>query len=625
MTQAAAPGEAAGRHPFVTLDGRYHIVERIAAGGMGEVFRAHDAVLSREVAVKVLHRSLASDPSFVERFRREARAAATLNHPNIVAVYDWGSVEGIYYMVMEYVHGRSVRDVLNASGRLAPTQTADVVRQTLRALEHAHAKGIVHRDLKPENILVTPDGVVKLTDLGLARAFADGRASRTGGVTGTVQYLSPEQIRGEPADPRSDLYALGIVTYELLTGHVPFVGETPMSIAYKHLSDSVPEPSRSAPGIPVELDGFVASATDRHREMRPESATAMRADLESLGSELPSARSIGDIVGALPERADADETTGRAPLVATTQTIPGLVEAERRRRWKRIAGIVLLVTAVAASAWGAWAYLVPRHADVPQLVGATVEAARTELDELGFDVRLAEGVHSLDVPQGSVVAIDPAAGTTLDRGQIVAITPSLGPPPVAVPKLLGLSIDDAEAALTDAKLEIGARRREYHDTVAEGRVIGQSAPPESTLGQGSAVDLVISRGHAPVEVPKLGGLAEEDAFAVLRAKGFRVSRLTDFSDTVDEGRVIDVAPGSGSVVPYHSPISVTVSLGPKSFPAPDFFGMTQAEAQLVADDHGLEVVFLDVPGTPGVHVISQLPSFGTTVRYGATITLYLAR
>ncbi|MDP9300912.1 MAG: protein kinase, partial [Actinomycetota bacterium] len=246
MTQPMASANGQG-HALVTLDGRYHVLERIAAGGMGEVFRAHDAVLAREVAVKVLHRSLSSDPGFVERFRREARAAATLNHPNIVAVYDWGAVDGIYYMVMEYVRGRSVRELLNASGRLAPSQAADIIRQTLAALEHAHAKGIVHRDLKPENILITTDGVVKLTDLGLARAFADARNTRAGAVTGTVQYLAPEQIRGEPADPRSDLYSLGIVAYELLTGELPYTGETPMAIAYKHLSNRVPKPSRSAP------------------------------------------------------------------------------------------------------------------------------------------------------------------------------------------------------------------------------------------------------------------------------------------------------------------------------------------------------------------------------------------
>ena len=268
------------------------MVERVASGGMGEVFLARDTVLDREVAIKVLHRSLAGDQAFVDRFRREARAAAGLSHPNIVAVFDWGSVDGIYYMVMEYVRGRAARALLNQYGRLEPAQAVDVVRQTLLGLEHAHRQGIVHRDIKPENVLVTTEGVVKVADFGLARAYADGRQTQAGTVTGTVQYLAPEQIRGEPADPRSDLYSLGIVTYELLTGKLPFTGETAMSIAYKHLSGRVPRPSAVVPTIPADLDGFVVSATDRDRELRPESATVMRHDLEALAPELPAAKRL---------------------------------------------------------------------------------------------------------------------------------------------------------------------------------------------------------------------------------------------------------------------------------------------------------------------------------------------
>ncbi len=295
----------------------------MAAGGMGEVFRAHDAVLAREVAIKVLHRSLAGDQGFVDRFRREARAAASLSHPNIVAVYDWGAVDGIYYMVMEFVRGRAARDLLNANVRLEPAQAAEIVRQTLLALEAAHAQGIVHRDIKPENILVTTGGTVKVADFGLARAYADGKATQAGGVQGTVQYLSPEQIRGEPADPRSDLYSLGIVTYELLTGRLPFTGETAMSIAYKHLSGRVPKPSSAVANVPKELDGFVLSATDRDRELRPESAVEMRRDLESIASGLPAARSLAAVVSDLPEVSGEGSVTERVPLVAsTTQTIP---------------------------------------------------------------------------------------------------------------------------------------------------------------------------------------------------------------------------------------------------------------------------------------------------------------
>ena len=450
---------------MVTLDGRYHVVERIAAGGMGEVFRARDAVLSREVAIKVLHRSLAGDQAFVERFRREARAAATLNHPNIVAVYDWGSVDGIYYMVMEYVHGRSVRDLLNAHVKLAPAQAAEVVRQTLQALEHAHAKGIVHRDLKPENVLVTADGVVKLTDLGLARAFADGRATHAGVVTGTVQYLAPEQIRGEPADPRSDLYSLGIVTYELVTGRLPFTGETPMSIAYKHLSDRVPAPSSLVADVGPDLDGFVASATDRDREMRPESARTMRMDLETIARSLPRARPLSSLVEGLPQvGGDADHTA--VVRMIETETIPR-VERTKRRRFRKALVTVLVVATVATAAWGAWAYLLPKTAIVPPLAGETIEDARQALGELGLSVRLDEGRHDLQIPAGSVVAQRPPSGTELDEGAAVVLIPSLGPPPVDVPKLIGETPEEAEALLREAKLELGRVRDAFHDTVPE--------------------------------------------------------------------------------------------------------------------------------------------------------------
>ena len=598
---------------------------------MGEVFLARDTVLARDVAIKVLHRSLAGDQAFVDRFRTEARAAAGLSHTNIVAVFDWGAVDGIYYMVMEYVRGQSVRALANRQGRLEPAQTADIVRQTLQALDHAHRQGIVHRDIKPENILVTTEGVVKVADFGLARAYAEGRQTQAGTVTGTVQYLAPEQIRGEPADPRSDLYSLGIVSYELLTGKLPFTGETAMSIAYKHLSGRVPMPSATVPSIPADLDGFVASATDRDREMRPESAIAMRMDLDAITPTLPPSRALASTVDDAPgnEALPSDGTTtdvvvlgDLAPtseLDTTTATI-ARVERGTRRRWRRRLGVVALVAALAASAWGIWTYLVPHRADVPAVVGMPVDAARDRLAGLGFTVRIADGQHSERVSAGRVVRVQPAQGTSLEQGESVTIVPSLGPPPVRAPKVEGMSLERATTQLERAGLEAEVVERRYHDEIAEGRVIAQRQ--SGMVPSGSTVGLVLSKGHAPVEIPRVAGLSEAQASERLQAAGFTVTTEEDFSNAVDRGFVIGVSPKAGETVPYASAVTLKVSLGPERFQAPSFIGLTRADAEAKAAEYGLQASFTDLPGGTGV-VITQSPAPGVMVSYGDTVQLFL--
>ena len=628
-----APPDAREGHALVTLDGRYAIVERIASGGMGEVFRARDTVLAREVAIKVLHRSLAGDQAFVDRFRTEARAAAGLSHANIVAVFDWGSVDGIYYMVMEHVRGQSMRAVLNHEGRLEPALAADVVRQTLLALEHAHRQGIVHRDVKPENILVTADGVVKVADFGLARAYAEGRQTQAGTVTGTVQYLAPEQIRGEPADPRSDLYSLGIVSYELLTGALPFTGETAMAIAYKHLSGRVPMPSATVASIPPELDGFVASAADRDREMRPESALEMRRDLEALTPSLPPARSLASLVGA-PPLAPPDEAGGgttsvvllgdlteRHEIDTTTATITR-VERGSGRRWRRRLGVLALVAALAACAWGAWTYLVPHRADVPLVASMTVEAARERLADAGFTVRIGEGQRSERVAEGRVLRIQPEPGTSLEQGETVTVVPSLGPPPVEAPDVAGLTLERATERL--GRVELGATvvKRRFHDTIPEGSVIDQVQT--GMVPAASTVELVVSKGHAPVQIPKVTGLSEREAVDLLRADGFSVTTEEEFSNKVDRGSVIGVSPKAGQQAPYESQVTLTISRGPERFPLPSFMGMSKTDAEAKALSYGLEVSFFIVPNTTGSLVISQSPPPGTTVSAGDGVTLYVA-
>jgi beta-lactam-binding protein with PASTA domain len=615
-----------GDRALITLDGRYHVIERIASGGMGEVFRAHDAVLAREVAIKILHRSLAGDPAFVDRFRREARAAAGLSHHNIVAVYDWGAVDGIYYMVMEYVRGASVRHLLNERGRLEPAQAVEILRQTLLALGHAHREGFVHRDMKPENLLLTREGVVKVADFGLARAYADGRVTQAGAVTGTVQYLAPEQIRGEPADPRSDLYSLGIVAYELLTGKLPFTGETAMAVAYKHLSDRVPAPSASVPDLPDELDGFVASATDRDRELRPESADAMRIDLDELAYRLPPAPRLATLLQDLPPVTVEEGETTEVRLRLETESIPRLERRRRRRRRvKRAVGAVLVLALLAAAAWGTWTYAIPHIATVPRVVGDPVDEVVRRLTGLGFEVEVARARfdQAQEVPADHVLLVRPTAGTELEVGGTVTIVPSRGPPPVQVPPVEGKPLEEARRLLERAGLEVSAVRERFDGRVRAGAVIARR-PDDAHLPMGSAVTLVVSKGPAPVPIPDVSGMAEDKAVAKLDADGFEVLVEQTFSARVDRGAAIGTDPRAGTEVQPGEQVVLTVSLGPERFPCPEFVGLSVVEARALAERYGLELAPLPVPGSNGDQVISQLPSAGTTVRYGSTVTVYHA-
>jgi serine/threonine-protein kinase len=588
---------------------------------MGEVYRATDAVLERQVALKVLHRSLAGDRGFVERFRREARAAANLNHPNIVAVYDWGAVDGIYYMVMEHVAGVSARELLEAEGLLAPAQAADVLLQTLAALEHAHRQGIVHRDIKPENLMVTPEGAVKVTDFGLARAYADAQITEAGTVTGTVQYLSPEQLQGEPADPRTDLYALGVVAYELLTGRLPFTGETPMAIAYKHIHQRVPAPSARNPAVPAGLDGWVASVTEKQRELRPESAAEARRDLEAEARLLPPAPPLGTLV---PEISVIPVEAGQGR--ATTVTIPrqrGGRHERRRGRW--ILGALLVLAALAGGAWAAWTYLVPHEVDVPTVVGLPQAEAQRRLEVAGLVVRLGQGRYTMAEPEGIVLRAQPPEGTTLEEGDRVTLIVSLGPPPVDVPDLVGLTIEAAKAALKEAKLRLGDVERGFSEEFPLDRIVDQEVAVGEQAPQGSTIDVVVSDGPAPVRVPGVVGKSREQATSLLQTAGFHVGMDERYSDEVAAGDVISQNPKQGTKLQPGQTVTIVVSLGPPRFPVPSFVGMGRDAAVAEIRSLGLVPEVIELPGAVGeLTVASQLPVAGDVVRVGTTITIYVA-
>jgi eukaryotic-like serine/threonine-protein kinase len=606
-----------------TLDGRYHILDRIAAGGMGEVYRAHDAVLERPVAIKVLHRSLAGDAGFIERFRREARAAASLNHQNIVAVHDWGSADGIYYMVMEYVAGRSVRELLSEQGVLAPAQAADVLEQTLAALQHAHRQGIVHRDVKPENLMVTRDGVVKVADFGLARALADAQITEAGTVTGTVKYLAPEQLQGEPADPRTDLYALGIVAFELLTARLPFTGETPMAIAYQHIHERLPKPSSFNPAVPASLDGWVASVTEKQRELRHESAAEARRDLMAESGSLPAAEPLASLVPDVTVISAPEPTAPAGP--AATITIPGRTTTHaRQRRWKVALALLLALVTLGSAAWAAWAYLIPHEVDLPTVVGMPVDQAQTKLGDAGLVVRMAEGQYSTKVAADHVLSVQPPEGTTLEKGDGVTLIPSLGPRPVPVPDVTGKTLPEARDQLREAGLHFGKAKKEYNERVDEGLVVRQSIEGDAEAPIGSDIDLVISKGPTPVPVPKVVGVEQSEATVALEDEGFLVSVSEEFSERVDKGVVISQTPSHGTEYQPGNSVSIVVSKGPPEFAMPTVVGMSRDGAVDKLRGLGLLVDVSIVPGHAGARVVFQEPAAGTIVRAGDLVHIYVA-
>jgi len=603
-----------------TIEGRYQVITRIASGGMGEVYRAHDAVLARDVALKVLHPQLAGDRGFVDRFRREARAAAILNHPNVVGVYDWGSTDGTYFMVMEYVQGTNLRTVLGEYARLEPGQVAEICLQVLAALDHAHGHGIVHRDVKPENILIARDGTVKVADFGLARAYADSYVSQAEGtVTGTVQYLAPEQILGEAADPRTDLYALGVVMFELLTGRPPFGGETSLSIAYQHLSGRVPAPSAAVPTASPALDGVVLHATEKERAERPPSARSMGEEIAAEGASLPQAPRVAELVAQIP--AVELVSTERADTV----TIPRSV-SPRARRWQRQRALLAAVAAVLAvglGAWAVWAYAIPHYTTVPGVVGLSQQEAATRLEQAGLVVRVGDGEYSTSVAEGRVVRTEPPPGSEIRKGDEVVLVPSLGLRLVPVPELIGQTEAEAKDILEAFGYKIEVKRA-YDDNVADGLVIDQSPAPGQRIEQGETVTITVSKGPTPVRIPELRGRPAGDARDTLETLGFKVKKTEQFSAEIARGEVIRTEPPAGEEAPRGSTVTMIVSKGPETFPMPDVVGMIREEAIAHLESLGLVVEEVPVPGNdPPNTVVFQSPLEGITVEHGQQVTIYV--
>jgi serine/threonine-protein kinase len=525
------------------LDDRYRLDHIIARGGMATVYLANDLRLDRVVAVKVMHRALAEDPDFVARFTREAKAAARVSAPEVVAVHDQGTDPGtgLAYLVMEYLPGTTLRHLLEERGAQPPHRAMALMEPVLIALAAAHAAGLVHRDVKPENVLLGDDGRVKVTDFGLARAVETSNVTQTTGLLiGTVAYLAPEQVESGTADARSDVYAAGVLLWELLTGSPPYAGETPLSVAYRHVHEDVPAPSTLVGGIPAPLDELVVAATRRDPAARPaDGAAFLRALRVVMGAPPAAAHPTLMVPRRLP---DAEGPALPEPPVRTTTAAAAPVGRRRRRRGPRIVTLVITVLALLALTGGYYlgSY---RNTETPSVLGLTLAKATSTLETAGLRVERGKDLFSESVPAGRVLKQDPAPTNEVRRNGIVTVQLSKGPDRRAVPDVLGKDLATARTALVEAGLQVAdAPTSRYSASVPVGQVLSSNPKPGTKLRPGAAVALVVSKGPEPVNVPNVTGRKQADATSTLQSLGFRVAIEQVFSDTVDAGRVVGQSP-----------------------------------------------------------------------------------
>lgn len=602
---------------------------------MADVFEAEDTLLNRSVAVKALHANFASDHAFVTRFRREAQAAANLSHPNIVAIYDWGQDNGTYYMVMELIKGKTLRDVMKADGAILPRRAAEIASETAAALSIAHQHGVYHRDVKPGNIMITDEGAVKVTDFGIARALDDSEElTRTGAVIGTATYFSPEQAQGLPADERSDVYSLGVVLYEMLAGQPPYSGESPVAVAYQHVSEPATPTHEINPESPIELGAISAHAMKKSPADRYQTAAEMRADLlRYLDGSEPIAAGAA-VAAAATAMITAPGAPGMAPAGYTEGTSTFDAPAREQSQtgyWAAVGGLVVVL------GLGVWLLLrllsggdgATETVAMPNLTGVETEAAFEILQELGLKFRTQDEANS-EIQAGRVIRTDPGPGTEVPVGDFVTLYVSSGAEEFGVPNVLNENIDVARSRIIDQGFTVGNITYQPTDDTDENIVINQSPPGGTTAEPGTAVDLVVSSGPAAIEVPNVAGKSSDQAIIELTREGFtNIQTQEEFSPTVLEGFVIETNPAAGQVIPVEATIIVLVSMGPEPVDVPDLTGMTQNAARSAVNALGLTLVVssetVEVALNSGLvgNVAEQSPGAGQEVEVGTQVVVKL--
>ena len=662
------------------VDSRYEIVDRLARGGMATVYRAHDRRLDRTVALKLMHAHLADSPDFVSRFRREARAAARLSNPGVVAVYDQGSLDGVAYLVMEYVEGPTLRDLITA-GPLSVKEALGLVAQLLRPLGAAHRAGLVHRDIKPENVLLPSDGsVAKVADFGLARAVTEVTQTTTGNVLGTVAYLAPELITSGDSTSRADVFSAGVVLYELLTGEQPFTADSPIQIAFRNVHEDVPLPSALVPDMPVDVDELVATMTRREPQERPADADEALALLRNVVDELTDSelavrrgggtgsirtqevmtanaqaarsaidnepqddddalsdedssshagmRTVSLPIGSIgPDAKGRTRTLSRKALAADTQKTTAVPT-----RGKGVGGInrrtavIVGLLAVAGTGAGATWYLTAgpgRRVPVPNIIGMSQDEAQLALEKQGLDWGAPARAYSDTVPAGHVVSCQPKVGRKVGLGQAVTAVISRGVETKTVPDVVGKTKDQAGAAIKGAGLTLGDVTEDYSASVAQGKVISSDPKAGKVIEHTAKVSIVVSKGKEPATIPDVTGKSEDDAKKALEDAGLKKGKVSqDYSDSVAKGRVISSSPIAGASGYYKGDsVDLTVSKGPEKVTVPDVTGKSEDDAKKVLEDADLKVTVNKRLGGPFGTVRSTDPAAGASVKPDSKVTI----
>ncbi|MGA5283527.1 Stk1 family PASTA domain-containing Ser/Thr kinase [Streptomyces griseoincarnatus] len=635
------------------LGGRYELGQVLGRGGMAEVYLAHDTRLGRTVAVKTLRADLARDPSFQARFRREAQSAASLNHPAIVAVYDTGEdyIDGVSipYIVMEYVDGSTLRELLHSGRKLLPERTLEMTIGILQALEYSHRAGIVHRDIKPANVMLTRNGQVKVMDFGIARAMGDSgmTMTQTAAVIGTAQYLSPEQAKGEQVDARSDLYSTGCLLYELLTVRPPFVGDSPVAVAYQHVREEPQPPSVFDPEITPEMDAIVLKALTKDPDYRYQSADEMRADIEACldGQPVAATAAMGAVgYGGYPDdqpttalRSDAGPGGGATSMLPPMNPDDGgygYDERQSRRRPQKknntstillvVAGVLVLIGAILIGRWAISGEGVDNSTvATPNFIGETKANAQKRAANSDLELSFTEEPCEKQA-KGNICEQDPEAGTKVDKGDTISLVVSTGAPKVEIPDVEGLTFSEAEATLKDKGFEVEKQTEE--STQTPDTVLTQDPESGASREKGSTVTLTVAKETAQVTVPDLSGMAPEDAKKRLEEQGLLLGAQEEVESTAQaEGTIFEQTPGGGKDVDRGSTVNVKIAKAPanEKFAMPKVTQMTVGQAKQVLAQSGLQLEKVQgAPNDDNAIVFGSNPQEGQEVKKGDKVTLF---